>query len=138
MNLRWKFLDRHADFGLLILRVGLGAMFVLHHGWPKLIGGPDEWRNIGRAVDYLGVHAGYALWGFIAMLVEVAGGVCLALGFATRPVALAFAIEMGVAAVWKYYPFGGWTAAAHPFELAVVFLALVFTGPGKHSLDAQL
>ena len=30
---------RYHDLGLLVLRVGLGVMFMLH-GYPKLMGGP--------------------------------------------------------------------------------------------------
>jgi putative oxidoreductase len=92
-------------------------------------------------VSYLGLHGGYTVWGLLAALIECGGGVCLALGLAARPVALALALEMFVAAIWSYYryfPFGGWSLAAHPFELAVVFLGLFFLGPGKHSIDAQL
>ncbi|HSY54786.1 MAG TPA: DoxX family protein [Opitutaceae bacterium] len=136
MNLRWAFLDRYADCGLLIIRLGLGAMFLIYHGWPKLIGGPDEWRNVGRAVGYLGLRNGYTAWGFVAALAECGGGLCLMLGFAARPVALALAIEMGVATIWRYYPFHTTGIAAHPFELAIVFLGLCITGPGKLSLDS--
>jgi putative oxidoreductase len=140
--LRCAGFDRYADFGLLIMRGGLGAMFVVHYGWPKLIGGPDEWRHTGRAVSYLGLHGGYAAWGLLAALVECGGGACLALGLAARPVALALAVEMCVATIesyFRYFPFAnGWILAAHPFELAVVFLGLFFLGPGKYSLDSQL
>ncbi|HSY53164.1 MAG TPA: DoxX family protein [Opitutaceae bacterium] len=136
--LRCGGLDGFSDFGLLIIRVGLGAMFAFYHGWPKLIGGLDEWQHTGRAMSYLGVHGGYTAWGFLAMLVECGGGVCLVLGLAARPVALALAFEMFVAAIWRYYPFHTAGLAAHPFELAIVFLGLFFIGPGKYSIDSQL
>jgi putative oxidoreductase len=140
--IRCASLDGYADLGLLIIRIGLGLMFVLYHGWPKLIGGHDEWRQTGRAVAYIGIHNGYTAWGFLVALLECGGGVCLVLGFATRPVTMALALEMCVAAVWSYFrhfPFGGgWSLAAHPFELAIVFLGLFFVGPGKHSIDSQL
>jgi putative oxidoreductase len=139
--LRFAGLDSFADHGLFIMRVGLGLMFALYHGWPKLIGGPDGWQHIGRAVSYLGIHGGYTVWGFLAALLECGGGVCLVLGLAARPVALALAAEMCVAALWsyfRYFPFGGWSQAAHPFELAIVFLGLFYVGPGKYSLDSQL
>jgi uncharacterized membrane protein YphA (DoxX/SURF4 family) len=44
---------------------------------------------------------------------------------------------MTVAAIWKFYPFGNWDAAAHPAAMATVCLGLLFTGPGQHSLDAK-
>ena len=39
-------LSRHRDLGLLILRVGIGAMFMFH-GWPKISGGPAFWAQVG-------------------------------------------------------------------------------------------
>jgi putative oxidoreductase len=136
-SLRLAVLDRYSDFGLLVIRVGLGLMFALYHGWPKIIGGPDEWQHTGRAVSYLGLHGGYVAWGLLAALTECAGGTCLVLGFVARPAALALAVEMSVAAIWRYYPFHSAGIAAHPFELAVVFLGLFFTGPGRFSLDSN-
>lgn len=34
-------LDKYRDVGLLILRVGIGLMFMIH-GFPKLFGGPEK------------------------------------------------------------------------------------------------
>jgi putative oxidoreductase len=69
-------------------------------------------------------------------MAETLGGLLLILGFVHRSAALALFVTMTVATIWKYYPFGGWDAAAHPAAMAVVCLGLLFTGPGKYSLDA--
>ncbi|MGA3006574.1 MAG: DoxX family protein [Opitutaceae bacterium] len=138
-KLRLAFLDRYADAGLLLLRSGLGIMLAGHHGWPKLMGGPEAWRHTGHAVAYLGLHSGYVAWGLLAALTECVGGVCLVLGWATRPVALALAVGMCVASIesyYRYFPFVGWSLAAWPFELAIVFFGLFLLGPGKYSLDS--
>ncbi len=135
MNLQWKKLDTFSDFGLLVMRAGVGALFMIVHGFPKLAGGSGEWASVGRAVSYLGIHFGYTGWGLAAAVTETLGGLCLILGFAHRPAALALFVTMTVAAIWKFYPFGGWDAAAHPAALATVCLGLLFTGPGKYSLD---
>lgn len=137
MNLKWKSLDGCADFGLLVIRAGIGGLFMIVHGYPRLAGGPDAWRAVGRAVSYLGIHFGYTAWGFAAATAETLGGLLLILGCAHRPAALGLFVTMAVATVWKYYPFGGWDAAAHPAALGAVALGLLFTGPGKYSLDAK-
>ena len=138
MNLKWSVFDKWSDLGLLILRVGIGALFMIVHGFPKLAGGIDKWESVGKAVSYLGIKFGYSAWGFAAATAETLGGLLLILGFAHRPAALALFVTMCVAAIWKYYPFGGWDAAAHPTAMAIVCLGLLFTGPGKLSLDAKV
>ena len=37
----------YKNFAILILRLGIGFMFILH-GWPKFIGGPDKWINVAK------------------------------------------------------------------------------------------
>lgn len=137
MNVKWKSLDRWSDFGLLVIRAGTGALFMFVHGYPRLAGGPDAWRSVGRALSYLDIDFGYTAWGFAASLILTLGGLLLILGWALRPAALALFVTMSVATIWKFYPFGGWDAAAHPATMAVVCLGLLFTGPGKYSLDAK-
>ena len=39
----FRFLDKYRDIGLLILRVGIGIMFMIH-GLPKLTAGPKHGR----------------------------------------------------------------------------------------------
>jgi putative oxidoreductase len=133
---RWAFLDRFQDFGLLVLRVGVGLSFLLLHGFHRLAD-PDSWARIGRAVSYLGIDYGYTWWGLAAILAMTLGAICLILGFAHRPAALALTLTMGVATIWKYYPFGGWDAADYPATMMVVCLGLLFTGPGKFSVQGK-
>ena len=35
------------NLAILILRVGIGFMFIIH-GWSKFIGGPEKWFNLGE------------------------------------------------------------------------------------------
>lgn len=137
MNIKWKSFDAWSDLGLLIMRAGIGALFMIVHGYPKLAGGPERWESVGRAMGYLGIDFGHTAWGFAATMAETLGGLLLILGYAHRPAALTLFATMVVAAIWKYHPFGGWDAAGYPASMAVVCLGLLFTGPGKHSLDAS-
>ncbi len=136
MNPRWAFLDRFHDLGLLILRAGVGLVFLLIHGLPKLLD-TGSWARTGRSVSYLGINFGHQVWGFAAILAMTLGAACLVLGWLHRPAALALTVTMGVASIWKFYPFGGWDAAAYPVTMTVVCLGLLFTGPGKFALQGK-
>ena len=52
-----NFLGKYREGGLLFLRIGLGAIFLMH-GIPKLIGGPGTWRGLGKALGAVGIHFG--------------------------------------------------------------------------------
>ena len=132
--LRRPFPDRCQDLGLLVLRAGVGAVFLFLHGLPLLLD-PASWARIGRATSYLGVGFGHQAWGFFAVLAMTLGAGCLLLGWFHRSAALALALTMAVASIWRFYPFGGWDAAAHPFTLMIVCFSLTILGPGKYAVD---
>ena len=129
-------LGKYKEFGLLVLRVGLGVMFILH-GWPKIIGGPEMWKGVGAAMGNLGVTAVPVLWGFLAALSEFGGGICLVLGFAFRPACLMMLFTMIVAATHHLAGGEGVMVASHAIENGVAFLAMAILGPGKYSVDKK-
>lgn len=133
------------DWGLLILRVALGAIFIVH-GWPKV--NPNSpmkgLTGFGGFLKSMGVP----LPSFFALLVgvlETLGAVLLILGIFTRLIALGLAIDMLVAitmvkrgmqkARFTDPQKGGWE-----FEFALMSqaLALFFTGPGALALAPGL
>ena len=130
-----KFLGKYRDAGVLFLRIGLGAAFILH-GLPKLTEGPKLWNVLGKSMGELGIHFFPAFWGFMAAASEGIGGIFLILGFCYRPVCLLLTFTMVVAtltlASGKSADF---TAYSHPLKMAVVFFGLAFVGPGKLSID---
>jgi putative oxidoreductase len=130
------FLSRYRDLGLLILRLGLGTMFIAHGG-PKLMGGPEMWRGLGGAMGNLGVTTAPAFWGFMAGFAEAGGGVCLILGLFVRPACMLLLTTMLVAAKHHFTKGDGLMGAAHAIESAVVFLSLILIGPGKYSIDGE-
>jgi len=132
--MKLKFLAKYREEGLLLLRLGLGAMFLMH-GWPKLIGGPDQWAKLGRAVGYLGIDFFPAGWGFMAALSEFGGGICLILGLYFRPACLLLTATLAVATSMHLGKGEGLLRASHAIELGLVFLSLVLIGPGRYSVD---
>jgi len=122
--------SRFRDLGLLILRIGIGAMFV-GHGLPKMIGGPTRWAELGEAVGNLGVHVGPpAVWGFLAAISELLGGILLATGVLFRPACLFLLGTMLVATITHVSKGHDFDQTSHAAEMTVLFLSLLFIGPG--------
>lgn len=129
-------LERYRDLGLLLLRLGLGAMFVWH-GAPKMMGGPETWTQIGGAMANFGITAVPVVWGFAAAGAELGGGALLMLGLATRPACFFLLVTMIVAATHHLAKGDGLAGASHAIEVGIVFLALIIVGPGRYSIDKK-
>ena len=134
---RWypAFVRGPGAVGLLLLRVAMGAAFVLH-GWPK-IQHPFDW--MGPSAPVPGVLQA------LAALAEFGGGIALVVGLLTPLAALGIACTMatalGMVHVRMQHPFVG-APGQLSSEPAVVYLAaalmFLLTGPGALSLDALL
>ncbi len=129
-------LDKYRDIGLLTLRVGIGAMFVLH-GLPKLIAGPETWTMLGGSMKALGIGFAPTAWGFMAALSECAGGILLILGFFTRPACFFLLTTMIVATMMHIGKGDPFLKYSHAMESGILFLSLILIGPGRFSLDGQ-
>lgn len=124
------------DFGLLLLRVGIGVMFIIH-GWGKLTGGTERWEAIGSNVSNLGIDFGHTMFGFMAAFSEVFGGLFLILGILWIPANLLLLITMIVATQYHFSNGDSFSAISHPIEAGILFLALIFIGPGKYRLFSR-
>jgi putative oxidoreductase len=130
-------LSKYADFGLLIVRVVFGCMFI-YYGAPKLFAGPQMWAQLGQAMGSLHINFAPQFWGFMAAFSMFFGGICLILGMFSRIACLFLFITMVVAVSMHFHKGDGLMVASHAIEDGVVFLSLIFIGPGKYSLDAWL
>eukprot|EP01037_Dinobryon_pediforme_P007255 gene7255-7326_t len=129
-------LGNYKNFALLIIRVGLGIMFI-YHGYPKLFGGPKAWEALGSSTKYLGIHFWPLIWGLLSAVVETFGGFLLIIGLAFRPVCLLMLVNLIVAIALHLGKGDGIEGAAHAIEDAIVFLGLLFIGPGRNSVDKK-
>ena len=125
------------DFGLLIIRVGIGVMFMFH-GWPKLLGGQQMWAGIGGAMSHIGVTFAPQVWGLLAAASEFFGGLCLVLGIFPRISTAALAFTMVIASTMHLSQGDGLQTASHAIEAGFVFAGLFLTGPGKYRLRLSL
>lgn len=130
-----KFLAKHRDTGLLIMRIGLGAAFIIH-GMPKLTGGVESWTKVGKAMGTIGIDFFPAFWGFMAAVTEGIGGVLLILGVFYRPICVLLAFTMTIATLALALPKNrDFKLFSHPLKMAFVFIGLACVGPGRFSVD---
>jgi putative oxidoreductase len=129
-------LGKYRDVGLLILRIGIGGMY-LYHGFPKISGGPEKWEKLGMAMKYVGIEFAPVFWGFMAAFSEFFGGICIMLGLFFRPAGILLTITMVIAASMHLGRGDGLKVASHAIENGIVFLSLIFIGPGKYSIDKK-
>ncbi|MFO7820518.1 MAG: DoxX family protein [Lentisphaeria bacterium] len=124
------------DIGLLVLRVGVGVLFIIH-GWPKMFGGPETWAVIGKmGMGAFGINFAPAFWGFMAAFAELIGGIALIAGILTRPFCILLGFTMLAATWFNLFTAdgGGKNPGTHALLGLVVFIALLISGPGKYSL----
>lgn len=125
------------NLGLLILRGFLGLMMVIH-GMPKLLGNASLLTEIGQKMSVIGISFAPLFWGFCIALVETLGGLFLILGFFFRPAAFLLFLHLAIQAYYFHTTKANFlNVTAYPLELAIVFLGLLFIGPGKISVDKQ-
>jgi putative oxidoreductase len=137
LNMLFHKLDKYRDMGLLILRIGIGIMF-MYHGYPKLTAGSVVWTNLGGALSEIGFIIFPTFLGFMAALAEFGGGLLLILGLFTRPASFFLFITMIVAALMHLTGGDSFGEASHAIESAVIFFSLLLIGPGNYSLDEIL
>jgi len=125
---RWK------PIGFLILRAGIGSMFI-YHGMGKFLAGPDVLAKVGSALSFLGIHSGHYFFGIMAALSEVGGGACLILGLFFLPASFFLFFTMCVASTMHLLNGDGLKVASHAVEAGILFLSLMFIGPGPLALD---
>lgn len=125
------------DFGILLIRLGLGAIFI-KHGYGKLLGGHSSWLWLGKQMALIGITGWPVFWGFCAMLAEFVGGSLVLVGLFMRPAALSIACVMFLAVIHHLHQHDSFGVLSHPLSLLFVFIGLMFMGAGRYSLDYYL
>jgi putative oxidoreductase len=145
------------SLGLLLLRTVIGTI-MMAHGYPKLFGGEGKGEQVpAEAKEALGegfvesVEQGGIenvtgmmenlglpnpkMQALAVSLVEFGGGLLLAIGWMTRPAALAVAFSQMVAVSKVHAPQG--LVKGYEFNAALIAGAgcIALAGPGKLSID---
>lgn len=123
--------DSRVGIGLLFLRIGAGGFMLAFHGWGKLINFGSRWGKFG---DPIGLGPEVSL--ILTVFAEFFCSLALVLGLFTRAAAIPLLITMLVVAGIVHID-DPWNKKEFALLYAIPFLALIFTGGGKYSLDAK-
>jgi len=128
----------NADSALLVLRVGVGAIFI-YAGWGKV-------SDLAGTVVFFGTLGFAPFWAYLVSFVELIGGIAVLLGVYTRIAAALLSVVM-VVAIYETFPnlqpfenpFGpylikGIQAAMTPISILFSTLALKLGGAGRYAL----
>jgi putative oxidoreductase len=131
---------RVQDWAVVILRLGIGATFIIH-GYPKLFpSGPGGFAGLLQNLGF----PGPVFFAYVVSILEFFGGIAMILGLFVRYVGALMVIEMVVTSARVKMPRGvsfifskgtGWEL---DFLLLIIALALVLLGAGAISVDAAL
>jgi putative oxidoreductase len=125
----WGLPERWTSLLLSVLRIVAGVIF-LEHGAQKLLGFPPPAPGMPPIGPFT------LLW--FGGILELVGGLLVAIGLFTRPAAFLLAGEMAVA-YWMFHapksPFPALNGGDAAILFCFVFLYLSAAGPGPWSLD---
>ena len=138
------FYRRAEQIGYATMRAWLGVT-LFTHGYPKLLhlphGGSDD--AFATLVELVGgrMHLP-AAWAVakLVTVVETLGAVMLIVGFTTRVVAAALAVELLVVAFGVHWPAWEWTdkGMEYPLLMAAVTGYVAVRGGGRFAVDHRL
>lgn len=122
----------HTAYAALILRLALGVMLLAHGLLKVLVFTPSGTAQFFQSVGLPGWLA------YVAIAMELGGGLVMLAGYRTRLVALGLVpLMLGAAGVhwgngWVFsVPNGGWE---YPAFLAIALVVQALLGPGAHAL----
>ncbi len=123
-----KYTDNGITIATLLMRLGLGAL-IIPHGYSKLINFASRSASFSDPF-HIGSPTSLAL----VIFAEFFCGVFILLGLFTRLACIPLIIAM-VVIVFKIHNADFFGDAEKPTLFLLGYLALMFTGPGKVSLD---
>ncbi len=117
------------SFALLILRIGFGGL-LMQHGYDKIM---HFTEMKGQFISFLGMSQSTSLC--LLIFAEFICSIFVIFGLFTRFACIPIIIGMSVALIEVHG--GDITGKGQPATLFLLsFITLLFTGPGKYSLDA--
>lgn len=121
-------MQRNSDVALLLLRVGLGLVFIAH-GWQKF-------QTMQDTIGFFSSIGLSAFWAYLVATVELVGGLAVLLGVFTGYAGILLALVMVVAIVMLKFSKGFLGGYEFDLMLFLASLTVAFAGPGKYTVSA--
>ena len=131
--MRLAFLAKYREFGLLLIRVSIGLLFILYTA-PALMGGPSAWAHFGAGARNLGLHSHFQIWGFVGALFGCVGGVLIIFGLFFR-IGVLLLLILAVGHALGVTKAAGFRMALPSIEICFILAGILFVGPGAYSVD---
>lgn len=126
-----------SDLAYLIVRVTAGLMLI-PHGWPKVTVTGVE--GVTAMLTRYSIPAPRP-FAYLIMALETIGGLLIAIGLFTRPIAALLVIEFLVIIFVAHWPRGYGVGAGgieYPLMWGLILLAILLRGGGPWSVDRKL
>jgi putative oxidoreductase len=124
--------DSRVSAGLLWMRIASGGFMLAFHGWGKVTSFGERWGKFG---DPLGIGSELSL--ILVVFAEFVCSLAVIFGFMTRAAVVPLIIAMLVAAFIAHAD-DPWNKKEFALLYVIPFVALLFAGSGRYSLDAKL
>ena len=131
-----RYYGRTSDIAYLIVRLTAGLMLI-PHGWTKVLAGIP---GVSGYFTRLGLEPSW-MYTIISMFNETVGGILIAIGLATRPVAALIIIEFLILLFVVHIPRGYGMAvggAEFPLMWLLMLVVVLLRGGGPYSLDRAI
>lgn len=117
---------RRPDLGILLIRLGLGVVFLVH--------GTQKLTSLSSTVEFFGMLGIPAILTYLVVAIEFLGGIAMILGLCARLAGLLIAAVM-VGAIFLVTLGEGFTGGyEYNLVLLLAALGIAFLGAGKYSL----
>lgn len=130
-KIEWKSMFHNKDFGLLVIRVIVGVVFVVH-GYQKL-------QGMEGVIGFFGKLGFAPFLAYVVAWVELLGGLSLIIGYGMKVASALLAITM-IVAMMKVHGANGFSVGKGGYEFVLTLFAvttgLLYTGPGKYSIGS--
>jgi putative oxidoreductase len=125
------------NVGLTLIRIGFGVMFTIF-GYNKLFSGSANLTQLGSAISLFGITHGYLIWGYLAALTELCGGLAYVMGLWTRIASLPLIFLLIVAIKFHLQKNDAFTVWAFPALCLCLVIGFLIAGSGLYSADHVL